>query len=112
MKLTREDALAYTKYASENTQQLLQYAELPEYWPALNGLIVDDHERLWVSFIDRIDDGIVNKWMILDPAGELLATFSWPDTISIEEIINNHIYTLETQLDGQQQVVRYGFELK
>jgi len=49
--------------------------------------------------------------MILDPTGELLATFSWPDTISIEEIINNHIYTLETQLDGQQQVVRYGFEL-
>jgi len=111
VKLTREDALAYTKYASENTQQLLQYAELPEYWPALNGLIVDDHERLWVSFIDRIDDGLVNKWMILDPAGELLATFSWPDTISIEKVVNGHIFTLETQSGGVQTVVQYGFEL-
>lgn len=49
--------------------------------------------------------------MILDPAGELLATFSWPNTISIEEILNGHIFTWETQTDGQQRVVRYGFDL-
>ena len=109
--LTRKEVLAYAKFGSDNTQQLIQYAELPEYWPALNGLIVDDNKRLWVSFIDKKDDEAVNKWMVLDPSGELLATFTWPDALSIEEIMNNHIYTLETQPDGQQRIVRYRFEL-
>jgi len=87
-----------------------QLMELPESWPVLNSILIDDGNRLWVSTI--VGDFEVYQWWILRETGELLARFTWPRNRQIEVVKNDKVYVRETDpVTGLQQVVRYGFEL-
>ncbi|MEX2602401.1 MAG: 6-bladed beta-propeller [Balneolaceae bacterium] len=85
--------------------------ELPDTWPALESLLVDDENRFWISTI--IDDLELWQWWVLNESGELLDIFEWPRNREIREVKNGYLYTRETNEEtGVQQVVRYRIELE
>lgn len=84
---------------------------LPDTWPALNDLLVDDENRLWVSTI--VEDFDVYEWWVLDQSGELLIKFEWPRDEPIEVVKNGMMYTRQTDEETDlQQVLRYGIEME
>ena len=84
---------------------------MPNTWPALEDLLIDDHDRLWVSTIT--DDSDTYNWWVLQNSGELITKFTWPRNRQIEVVKNGKVYVRETEEEtGLQQVVRYGFELE
>lgn len=100
----------YTDLNTRN-QNLLQNAELPEKWPALGNIILDDENRLWVSTIPESED-LTHEWWVLQDSGELLATFSWPGNRSIEKIKDGYLYARETEEStGLQTIVKYRVEM-
>mgnify|MGYP005857640741 CR=1 FL=1 len=83
---------------------------IPDFWPVLNDLLIDDENRLWVSTI--VEDFDIYEWWVLRETGEVITRFEWPRDKPIKVIRNSAVYTLETDEEtGLQQVVRYGFEL-
>jgi hypothetical protein len=84
---------------------------LPDSWPALNNLILDNDNRIWVSTI--VEDFEIYEWWVLEESGELITKFEWPRTEPIEVIKNGYMYTRETDEEtGLQQVVRYRIEFE
>jgi hypothetical protein len=100
----------YADEDEENTNLLL-HAELPDKWPALSRIITDDDNNLWISTINADDS--LHEWLIIDDAGKLIATFSWPENRTIEKIKNGYVYARETQEStGLQSIIKYRFELE
>ncbi len=88
-----------------------QKIKFPKTWPALNGMMVDDQSRLWVSTI--VKNMKVYKWWILTDQGKLLARFTWPRDKRIEVIKNGHLYTRETnKKTGAKVIVRYKIQMR
>ncbi|MEX0660931.1 MAG: 6-bladed beta-propeller [Balneolaceae bacterium] len=84
--------------------------DFPKTWPALNDLLVDDENRLWVSTI--VEDFDVYEWWVLKSSGEVIAKFEWPRDKPIRKVKNGYAYTLETEEEtGLQTVVRYSIEM-
>lgn len=91
--------------------EMLRKAEnLPTEWPALNSLLIDDENSLWVSTI--VEDMNVYKWWVLDSSGELLTKFKWPRDKPIQQIRNGYLYTKEKDEEGADVVVKYKIEFK
>jgi len=98
------------EYEGETQRKMIRNDDLPETWPALNSLTVDDENRLWVSTIT--DDREVYQWWLISNEGELMARFQWPESRRPVEIKNGYLYARETEEEtGLQQVVRYRIEL-
>lgn len=57
-------------------QEILNEKELPNTWPALHQMVLDDKNRLWVFTIT--DSDTTYKAWVLNKEGEPLATFDWP----------------------------------
>src|SRR5690625_4707531 len=102
----------------EHEQQVYRNAKLPDKWPALDRILLDDEQRLWVSTIS--DDEEHYTWWVLDEAGKLLASFKWPGErlkrhISSEnrfEVIRDgYVYSRELNAETElQEIVRYRIE--
>lgn len=109
--LIKEELLSTYSEAGKETQNLLQNAELPETWPALGDIFMDDENRLWVSKIPE-SDNLIYEWLILQDTGDLLAKFRWPGNRSIEKIKNGYLYARETdESTGIQTIVKYRIEM-
>lgn len=94
-----------------NRLRLIRQIDLPPNWPALNGLLVDDENRLWVSTI--VNDQEISQWWVLDQSGKLLARFNWPRSKQIEVIKNGYMYTLDIEEStGLQTIIKYRIEMK
>ena len=101
--LEREEAL---DLLHPNIHERVRDAEFPEFWPVLESLIVDDDNRIWVSTLT--EDNGVYEWWILNDAGELLATFTWPGNEPIRVIKDGKMYVeTEDEETGAKSVVRY-----
>lgn len=112
-KLTREDALNHPedRFSREVFEQFIENTDLPDSWPALNDMLIDDENRLWVSTI--VDDFDVYEWWVLEETGELITRFEWPRDEPIEVIKNGYMYTRETDEEtGLQQIIRYRVEFE
>ncbi len=108
-ELIREDAIQ-SSFQDEVLQNIAKKIQLPDTWPALNDMLIDDENRLWVSTI--VEDFDIYEWWVLRETGEIITKFEWPRDKPIKVIRNPAVYTLETEEEsGLQQVVRYGFEL-
>ncbi|MCG2588231.1 6-bladed beta-propeller [Rhodohalobacter sulfatireducens] len=91
-------------------QRLIRQMDLPPNWPALNDLMVDDENRLWVSTI--MNDQKISQWWVLDQNGKLMARFNWPRSKPIEVVKNGYMYTRETEEEtGLQTIVKYRIEM-
>lgn len=92
-------------------RRTIRNEELPDTWPALNDLFIDDENRIWVSTI--VEDFDVYEWWVLQESGELITKFEWARDEPIEDVKNGFMYTRETdEKTGLQQVVRYRIEFE
>lgn len=64
--------------------------EFPETKPVFRDLIVDDQNYIWLKIYP--DSSTDPNWLILDENREPIATTTFSDNFSIEEIRNNRIY--------------------
>jgi hypothetical protein len=85
--------------------------ELPTHWPAIQEMLIDANNRLWVSTI--VEDFDEYEWWVLEASGELITKFQWPRDEPIEVIKNGKMYTRQTDEEtGLEQIVRYGVEVE
>ncbi|MEX0905882.1 MAG: 6-bladed beta-propeller [Balneolaceae bacterium] len=109
-KFPLDPATAFGEAGDDFIREAVRSINFPETWPALNDLLIDDENRLWVSTI--VEDFEVYEWWVLENSGELITKFTWPRNEPIEEIKNGYMYTRETDEEtGLQQVVRYRVEM-
>lgn len=109
--LKRDELLNMYGEGSKVNQHLLQNAELPEKWPAMGHIIIDDENHLWISTISD-SAKLTYTWWVLQDTGKLLATFRWPGNRTIEKIKGGYVYTRETDEEtGQQTVVKYRIQM-
>lgn len=113
-KIDRNGVLSFFKNRSTRFRQALRSTTFPEYWPALNSLLIDDKNRLWVSTFTDSENEI--RWWVLDETGQLIAEFDWPGMRlnrtgkynQIRAIKNGFLY--EVQMDSisnLQKIVKY-----
>lgn len=92
----------FQKYNIDN----MELFDLPEFWPVLTDMKIDDQDRLWIA--TTVDDMSIYEWWVLEKNGELITTFEWPRSVPIEVVKNGYMYTsLIEEETGLQQVVRY-----
>ena len=92
------------------SQRTIRQIDLPSSWPALDNMMIDDENRLWISTI--VEDFDIYEWWVLEETGELITRFEWPRDEPIEVVKNGYMYTRETdEVTGLQQVVRYRVEM-
>ncbi|NGP90099.1 6-bladed beta-propeller [Fodinibius halophilus] len=84
--------------------------QIPEYWPVLDDMLIDDQKRLWVSTVTEDPNKL--RWWVLDKKGKLLARFIWPKRRQIETIKNGKVYARITKENGVSHIVRYNMTMK
>lgn len=110
VRLTEENAIGSVNSEYAKDVIIRNLNALPETWPALNSMQLDDENRVWISTI--VEDFEVYEWWVLEDSGELVVKFTWPRDKDIEVVKNGHIYTRETDTDtGLQQIVKYRIEM-
>lgn len=109
IRVNRGDALQIQ--TTDLLREIVKQNDLPETWPVIEELLIDDNNRLWISTI--VDNFDIYEWWVLEETGELIAKFEWQRNEPIEVIKNGHIYTRETDSEtGLQQIVRYRIEME
>jgi|AntRauTorckE6833_2_1112554.scaffolds.fasta_scaffold00241_24 hypothetical protein len=86
--LIRSDAIDL--YTDTQRRRAIRRASLPEKWPALSEIKIDDQDRLWVAAI--IPDLNKYRWYVLGSSGEPLATFDLSREKNIEVIKGDYVY--------------------
>lgn len=85
--------------------------DLPDTFPVIEKLMVDDENRIWVA----VSMGIKSddyEWWILKESGELLAKFIHPKDQPIYNIKNRYLYSKNVNEEtGSEYVVKYRIEL-
>lgn len=105
LEMTKEDAInaQITPFLAD----LVSQNEVPDTWPAMDNMLFDDENRLWIATI--AEDLSVFEWWVLEETGELITKFEWPRDEPIVTIKNGKMYTRETDEEtGLSRVVRYG----
>ncbi len=105
---------------SEYRQHTLnRYSDIPDTWPVLHKMQVDNSGNLWVSTIT--DSETTYTWYVLNNDAEIEASFIHPGyrnsrsamTDHILEVKNNFIYLHERDIPrGVERVVKYELVLK
>lgn len=89
---------------------LMESVDLPNNWPVLTDMVIDDQDRFWVA--TTVEDMKVYEWWVLEENGEFITKFEWPRDEPIEVVKNGYMYTRETDEEtGLQQIVRYRIEM-
>lgn len=112
-ELNRSEALNFFSTGERNQiyQRALLNAGIPDRWRAIEHMVVDDENRIWVSVIT--EDSETYDWWMMDDRGQLLAKFTWPRSRVIKEVKNETLYAIETDEDtGVHQVTAYRVTLE
>jgi hypothetical protein len=110
--LENERLLDFNEGDNVALQMIREADNLPETWPALEEMLIDDENRLWASTI--VDDfDIYEWWVFADDNGDVITKFEWPRDEPIEVVKNGFMYTRQTDEEtGLQQIVRYRIEFE
>ena len=98
----------------ENTPQdhikdLLRQIDLPDSWPVIKTLFVDDKKRMWVSTFG--DNEEKDDWWVIGETGDVLGHFALPKQQWIREIKNDRIYILNNDFEAEDvSVISYRME--
>lgn len=102
--LIRTDAI--NLFRDTFQRRAVRRADLPDKWPALSKMLIDDKDRLWVATI--INDLNVYRWYVMEHSGEPVATFVLPRQKEIEVIKEGYIYIKKyNSREFSDQVKRY-----
>lgn len=96
----------------------LEGHDIPNTWPAVHTMEIDDQDRLWVATITDSDSTF--KWWVLDSSGSLLARFDWPGDRSSRtpmsspfyDVQGGYFYTMEADSDAGNRIVKYQIEFR
>lgn len=97
-----------------NRKSVLDKHELPQTWPALHTMQVDNEDKLWVATITESDSTF--QWYVLDQKGEMLARFQMPGRRTFRSamsdplirIHNGYFYIREeNHQEGNDRIVKY-----
>ena len=106
--MTKDDAIK--SQGTPFLADLVSQNKVPDTWPAMDNMIIDDDGRLWIATI--VEDLDVFEWWLLEETGELLSKFKWPRDEPIVTVKNGKVYTRQTDVEtGLERVVRYGIEM-
>jgi len=108
--LDRAEYIAGYSNRSSAFQKAVETINYPDTWPALNDMLIDDENRLWISTI--VEDDEIYEWWVLKDTGELLARFDWSRNKEIKVVKNDKLYTEETDKNGLARIVRYSIEMR
>jgi sugar lactone lactonase YvrE len=97
-------------FTNVHQRRAIRGADLPDEWPAVARLLIDDEDRLWVA---TITENLENyRWFVLDNSGEALGTFEFPRKSVIKTIKDNLVYAVElNRRYYSEEVVRYKIDL-
>lgn len=77
----------------------------PRTWPALKGMVVDDHERVWLGITSEPEFALA-EWAIFDITGQYMGSVFLPSTVELHVVKRNKAYGVETdELDVPTIVV-------
>jgi len=86
--------------------------DLPDTFPVIDKLMVDDESRIWVA-VPKGSQREHYEWWILKESGELLAKLLLPRDQPIYDIKNGYLFSKEINEEtGAGFVVKYRIELK
>ncbi|MFP8489669.1 6-bladed beta-propeller [Gracilimonas sp. Q87] len=77
-------------YTDTFRRRAIRRASLPDTWPALSHILMDDQDRLWAASI--VSDPDIYRWFIIAPSGQPLATFELSRKKKIEAIRGETVY--------------------
>lgn len=115
-KVELSSSEAISLIIGDKRKEIAKEGTLPDTWPAIHDMAVDNKSRLWV-FIITDNDSSYGGW-VLNKKGEPLKSFSWPSVRSNRHltklgrmVINNRFfYKVEKKgSTGIQQIVKYKF---
>jgi len=102
----------------DDRKKAFEGEEVPNTWPAVHKMMVDENERIWISVIT--DSESTYQWYVLENTGELKAEFSYPGKRSernpmferrLPIVKNGYFYVLERDLsEGIDRIVKYRIE--
>lgn len=84
---------------------MLAQMELPDHWPVVQRIVIDDNDRIWAETI--VSDLETRKWMLFSRSGEVLGTANWDIGTEVVKADGDIVYLRETDDDGITQVTRY-----
>ncbi|WP_158278574.1 6-bladed beta-propeller [Rhodohalobacter mucosus] len=98
-------------------QRAIDQYEMPESWPVVHTLEMDNKGRMWIASISENDSTYL--WHLVNQQGEMLARFQLPGNRSSRNVMseplirvhNNYFYTREVnQQDGIDRIVKHKIE--
>lgn len=105
---------------SENFKEAFEDKEVPNTWPAIHKMMVDEEERIWIASITDSDSTF--QWFVLENTGELKAEFTFPGKRSernpmyerqLPIVKNGYFYTRERNLsEGIDRIVKHRIEFR
>jgi len=88
----------------EASFELLKEQEFPATWPAVQQLLADDSNRLWIALYTGSE---VRKWIVLNSGGKPEGVFELPSDHRIQQVKGEYLYVIEPDDDGFDSVKRY-----
>lgn len=85
----------------------LNQNKLPDHWPALQDLLVDDQGRCWVELVNHRKKK--QTWWILDTDGNPKWKFQLSSNVKLYVVRNHEAYGIWNK-NGDQHIVRYHVE--
>ncbi|HBQ58652.1 MAG TPA: hypothetical protein DD671_03255, partial [Balneolaceae bacterium] len=81
-RLNKEDVL--NLYTNVHYRRAIRGADLPDTWPAVAKMFVDDKGRIWIATITKDLENY--RWYLLDKAGNPVGTFDLQRKQTIEAV--------------------------
>jgi len=100
-------------------QRAIDQYEMPDSWPVVHTLEMDNEGRMWIATISENDSTF--QWHLLNQQGKILARFQKPGKRAsrnamskpLIRIHNNYFYTREVyQKDGIDRIVKHRIEFR
>jgi hypothetical protein len=105
VKITARDKERFTK------KELFRL-EFPENYPVVDGLSIDDRDRIYVRSYEKDGKGGI-YYDVFDPEGRYIARFSLPESDLVAVVKNNMLYCMIRESEeGFPLIKRYALEWK
>jgi hypothetical protein len=78
---------------------------LPSRWPAVRGLLVDDHDRLWLELAGPPGQEV--EWAAFSTSGAYLGSMLVPAAASVYQIRGGSVYVKRDDEDGASRLALY-----
>ena len=88
----------------EASFELLKAQEFPDTWPAVQQLLADDSNRLWIALYTGSD---FRRVIVLNSSGNPEGAFELPSDHRIQQVRGEYVYVIEPDSDGFDSVKRY-----